>query len=284
MRSDKMATFFVIFLVISSICIVLRFYSISGDFKWMSSYSIIVTDWDELSKRAAFFEGFVGPFLSFLTFLGVLYTVYMQRIELSEAKRQADIQSHELKIQSFESVFFNALKIHNDIVNSIDIRHSSGVTLKGRDCFRFFYNKLFDIYKARSKSSPVQNSPRNSDLDLYNDCFRIFWDSYRQDLGYYFRYIYNQIRFIDEFKFDCPIYNEKEYLFNFKMKYIRILRAQLSDYELALLLISSLGPHGNDLKKYLSCYRILDNLPDDLYIIQSHRDMAEEEQLISTRR
>jgi hypothetical protein len=90
----------------------------------------------QLGPWGDFFGGFLNPILTFLTFLGVLFTIGLQKIELNltrqEMARSADALENQLKAlekqlqavedQSFENTFFRLLELHNTIINSIDLR------------------------------------------------------------------------------------------------------------------------------------------------------------------
>lgn len=60
------------------------------------------------------------------------------------------------------------------------------------------------------------------------------------NLGHYFRHLYRTVRFVD----DHPLFEEDKDMEKRK-KYIKILRAQLSDYELAVFFLNSLTKMGN---------------------------------------
>lgn len=128
----------------------------------------------------------------------------------------------------------------------------------------------------RSRVERAKGLSEHISDDKYRAIFDEYWSDRRQDLGHYFRFLYNIIRFIDDNDGIDSDHATKE-------QYIKILRAQLSDYELALLLVTSIGPHGTKFQKYIKKYRILDNLPDELFITNEHRIIAAEKELFESR-
>ncbi|UDQ91285.1 putative phage abortive infection protein [Xanthobacter autotrophicus] len=214
------------------------------------------------------FGGTLSPILSFLTFMGLLITIVLQQQELKETrdelKRSAtalESQINSIDKQNFESTFFQMLSLHNTIINSIDIKYSKAQTYppyeeirferKGRDCFERFYENYTDFYH----NTDCQFSQKKRLQKAYDD----FWIIRQQDLAHYYRYLYNVLRFVHEYdgKID-------------KTKYIRLLRAQLSDYELALLFYTALNKNGIRYCIYIHCYKLFDNLPKELLIEPSH--------------
>lgn len=89
-----------------------------------------------------------------------------------------------------------------------------------------------------------------------------FFGGYQYQLGHFFRHLFQAIKYIDE---------QPWWLLDFDKKrdYIKTLRAQMSNYEQALLLINSLSTVGReweyaqetDDKKLISKYDIVKNIP-----------------------
>ncbi len=189
-----------------------------------------------------FFGGILNPIFSFLTFVGLLITIVMQQKEIREAKASTEKQS-------FESLFFQMITIHNSIVNGMDLRTRAvsnppiaAQEFHGRDCFpRFYLHLQQEIERAKKgkSSQPIE------------DGYAKFWERDRKDLGHYFRYLYNMIRIVDESDVDTR-------------RYMKLLRAQLSDYELIILFYNGLNEKGARFKPYIEKYAIFDNLPREL--------------------
>lgn len=79
--------------------------------------------------------GGVNALFSGFAFAGVIYAIFLQKSELSLQRRELQYTRQELKgqkeqlenqnktlqKQNFEETFFQLLRLHNDIVNSIDL-------------------------------------------------------------------------------------------------------------------------------------------------------------------
>lgn len=204
-----------------------------------------------------FFGGVLNPILTFLTFMGLLITIVIQQTELRESrielKRSADALTDQVKNinkQSFESTFFKMLDTHSGIVDSIDLSDPNGNVTRGRDCFTIFYRRLERTYRQRI-------SVNSDDIRTLESAYKEFWADHQQELGHYFRFLYNVIRFIKESDYKCGIY-------------IRLIRAQLSDQELLLIFYNCIASeHGNRFKPLVEEFALLDNMPK-LRVISNH--------------
>lgn len=205
-------------------------------------------DWQEMGQRGDLYGGFMNPILSFLAFMGVLYSIYLQRLDLRETQQES-------QRQQFEATFFQLLAQQNRLVEAIDLRNSDhGETSRGRDCFHTFVNDIEDRYQR------IRGSMQNDVKREMATAYRGFWNKRRQDLGHYFRFLYNFVRYVDES--DLPQLPTDK--IDPKIKYMRILRSQLSDYELVLIFYNAHGGHGEKLNNYVGKYHILDNLQSEL--------------------
>ncbi|WP_198032093.1 putative phage abortive infection protein [Mesorhizobium sp. WSM1293] len=210
-----------------------------------------------LAEFGDFVGGVIGPVLTFLTFVGLLVTIILQQDANKEARAEAtkaelafERQLSSQKRESFESTFFQMLNLHNTIVNSMDIQRREDKDLKGRDCFRFFATTLKGKYVAYDNEHGTSRERAQRAYDR-------FWDERQQDLGHYFRYLFNVVKFIDNAQ---P--NDH--------RYMKMLRAQLSDYELVILFYNSAAEIGKKFRPYIEKYAIFDNLPGRLLFDVDH--------------
>lgn len=89
-----------------------------------------------------------------------------------------------------------------------------------------------------------------------------FFGGHQYHLGHYFRHLFQAVKFID---------NQPSWLMSQKEKYdyVKTLRAQMSNYEQAMLFINSLSKLGrnweydNDEKNLISDYNLIKNLPEN---------------------
>jgi len=214
-----------------------------------------------------FFGGVLNPVLTFLTFMGLLITIVIQQTELKEArkefKRSADAlqdQNKNMKKQNFENTFFQMLSLHNDIVNSIDLIKKEDNTLTtGRDCIKVFYTRLAREYRSTKK----KGNGKYSETEIVDLSYKLFWKDHQTELGHYFRYLFNIIRFIEESDYSDGLY-------------IKLIRAQLSDQELLLLFYNALTEQGKSFKPYVYDFSIFDNLPKIKLLDKSHESWYED--------
>lgn len=223
---------------------------------------------DKSEMSAGTFGDFIGgtlnPILTFLTFMGLIVTIVLQQQELAETRKELERSASALEAQStalqsqltaihsqnFESTFFQMLGLHNQLVSAMDIHRRNQETLHGRDCFRFFHEEMKKVFDA---------SKRSEEDEKILEVNEKFWAKHHQDLAHYYRYFYNLIRFVDESAVE-------------KVKYIRILRAQLSNYELAVMFYNGLRPEAEKSKTFIEAYSMFDNLPTGLLFDAVHVD------------
>lgn len=225
-----------------------------------------VETFKDLGPWGDFVAGLLNPVLTFLSFLGVLVTIVLQRIELSQSRieleRSADALEAQLRStdrQNFESTFFQMLSVHTSIVNSIDLYSSeTGATTKGRDCFKVFYTRFTKIYRENEKKGQPKHSPR----EILDVSYKVFWKDSQLELGHYFRFLYNFLRLIDE-NLEARPYHAK------------LIRSQLSDQELLILFYNCASEQGQNFCKYAIKFQIFDNLPTVRLLHPTHVDLID---------
>lgn len=219
-----------------------------------------------LHEWGDFFGGTLGPILSSVTILALLYTIVLQReandlqrkelaLSRNEAKRAANAlenQIQTLERQNFEATFFKMLEMHNDNISKFEA-HFAGVKHMGRACFPQLVGSLRRIFSESDKKS----SDSESKINLANNKF---WREHSWAVGHYYRLLYNLIKFVGAYEGD-------------KRFYMNIVRAQLSNHELALLFYNCLSGHGEKMKPLVEKYALLKHLPDDLLLDPSHKSL-----------
>ncbi len=233
---------------------------------WAASL-LLIPIFKEHNERGAFGDmfGAVNALFSGLAFAGIIISILLQnkelklqreeleqtRDELKGQKEQLQNQNLTMNRQRFENTFFQLLRNHRDIVNSMDIRRKTEVISAGSDCFKTFYSEFL------SRTGPT------SDIESVLGAYLEFYWKRQQDLGHYFRNLYHVVRFIDDSK---DIDNEERFL------YSRLLRALLSSNELVLLFYNGLSKFGRDsFKPLIEKYSLLKNMEDSLLISMAHR-------------
>ena len=213
-----------------------------------------------------FIGGTLNPILTFLTLMGVLVSIAIQRMELSlsrqELRRSADALEGQLRsvdAQNFEAAFSQMLITFNSVTDSIDLVNlENGSTIKGKDCFRTFYTRFNKEFRENLKQGKGKH-PATSTLRL---SYKKFWKAHHHELGHYFRLLYNIFKFLDE--------NEQT-----KTYHIKLLRAQLSDHELLLLFYNCINPNGKNFKELAVKYELFDNLPTINLLEDDHIELID---------
>jgi hypothetical protein len=193
--------------------------------------------------------------------MALLITIILQQTELAETRKELaasaralEAQHLSLDRQNFETTFFQMLTLHNTIVNSIDLKWSSFGSASeaiGRDCFRQFYANYSDAYQQAA--GPDEQTRLQAAYDQ-------FWQRRQQDLAHYYRYLYNVLRFVHEY-----------HGISDKLRYVKLLRAQLSDFELVMLFYTALNKNGMNYWIYIHEYQLFDNLPPEILIDRTHK-------------
>jgi hypothetical protein len=228
---------------------------------------------DTLGQTGDFIGGMLNPLLSFVAFLGVLYSISLQRRDfriqredLAATQAEARLQKDALARQGFEATFFRMLSLHQEVLNSIDLIVSKPKgAIRGRDCFRTFHTRLEGCYGNQVRAGKPE---AEAIVDGYAD----FWGQHSQEMGHYFRYLFNICRFVHQA--NVPTLPDEVTKPSVKYRYMRILRAQLSDFELAMLFYNMHTENGEKFKFYSREYNLLDNMPYKLAFSITHLEEA----------
>ncbi|MCO4207951.1 putative phage abortive infection protein [Aeromonas hydrophila] len=162
--------------------------------------------------------GALNTLFSGLAFSGVIISIVLQSIELRATRKemnsqvlQFEQQTEAMQKQVFESSFFSMMNLHNTISSN----------LRDGNKFRQLFIELADI------AENTYHNKKGLFIHL-NSVYDNFMSRSYSDIGHYFRYIYQIIKFIDGSKLAE----------NDKFVYMNILRAQFSNYELVLLFVN----------------------------------------------
>ena len=217
--------------------------------------------------------GAANALFSGLAFAGIIYAVLLQRKELQlqrqelvatrkeleGQKLQLEIQNKTLTKQNFEDTFFQLLRLHNEILNAMDLQDGSE-KYQGRDCI----TRLYDLFK-NSYGDHNYRYPDRTHLEKIRGAYNDFFRKHQSDLGHYFRTLYNIVKFVS--RSDVP---DKRF-------YTNLVRAQLSNYELVLLFYNCLSDLGRDkFKPLVEEFALLKNMPKDLLRQPDHAPLFNE--------
>lgn len=218
------------------------------------SISIILLCWlfPNVGERGQFGDSFgaVNALFAGLAFAGVIWAIFLQKQEL-------ELQRQEFQRQNFESSFFQLLRFHSEIVNSMQFR-SQNQRYSGRESLSQILLSLKSIYetpeeKFYTEMNGDSDEGRQDLLRRLNDRYEQFFTEHQSNIGYYFRNLYNVVKFVNEHDFP------KE--FKTKKFYTNLIRAQLSSDELVLLFYNCLSIRGENFKIFVERYALLEDMP-----------------------
>ncbi len=220
---------------------------------------IIIRSWyrqyDDYSGLAAlgpvgdFIGGSTLAFFNLATILLLFATYIAQKKELIAARTESQIANNTMKIQRFESTFFNMLSLYNDTVRSIRISSSHLEEWEGKRGLLVLYNQFVGDYNQFLRTMENHSKTVEGELEVIQTAYNHFWTSYEYALGHYFRNLYRIVKWIDK----------NEISFEDKKEYIAILKAQLSPYELKLLFYNALNVEDKDFKDLIIKYNFFDD-------------------------
>lgn len=197
-------------------------------------------DPDLLSKYGGFIGGFIGS----------LFSLAGAFLLFENLKQQSK--------QQFENIFFQYLNFHNENVKSLSIKgwyslYSNcpfmldNVEYTDRKYFTCIKNKQGEIFWQEIYKDPKKEQKALA-LHTYENIFR----AHQNELGYYFRNLYNIFKLIDRHWKNNSL----------KIDYFDIVRAQLSEDELFLLYYNFQIEKGKPFKDLIGNYDLLKHLRD----------------------
>jgi hypothetical protein len=192
---------------------------------------------DDPEQRGTFGDmfGAVNALFSGLAFAGIIYTIMIQRKELSLQRKELALQREEVRnattelagqkeqmiIQRFEHTFFNLLSMNSNIVTNL--RCSFGeIKSQGTEVFMRLHIQAEEAYGTACN---------NDEREAFNSVFK----QYNYLLSHYLK----SIDAIVDFVHINSILSDEE-----KKNYISLLTSQLSQYELLFIFFHGLfSPH-----------------------------------------
>ncbi|MBB3696870.1 putative phage abortive infection protein [Flammeovirga yaeyamensis] len=273
-----------VFLAITGISVMLVFFL---DYHLYESF--LGVDMEVLSKYGSFIAGTIGPIFSLVGFILIYETIKWQR-KLFER-------------QQFEVKFFEMMKYHRENVELLrhkDPASEELITKKGREVFIALYQQCNQLQKEVMQLLPkgVEQSEKEYHELTLNITYLIFhfglqehgeealvsilnkyvphqaehlitelkkkrskynaevpfYVGHQSKLGNYFRHLYHTIKYVDQTKF----LTEDE-----KQSFIKMLRAQFTTYEQAIIFYNAMSVLGKKWRenRWIEKYELIKNIP-----------------------
>ncbi|MDC0994001.1 putative phage abortive infection protein [bacterium] len=219
--------------------------------------SVNVANLFEIEKAGVFGDSFglLTSLFSGLTFAGLYVTIQMQQKELNlqrqdlldtreglkDQRDEMRLQNKNLMVQRFENTFFRVLDLFISSRDNIQYRYKGGQFDSGYAAMRNMYMHLVNEYFMETKTNPsgIQElipCINIRDIDVVRVKYLDFYNVAGTELGQYFRTLYNLLGLIES----ESCITEKE-----KTVYAKLVRAQLSRYELVMLFYNCISDLGN---------------------------------------
>jgi len=228
---------------------------------WLAVVNWCTTDYrNRWAIRGQFGDmfGAVNALFSGLAFAGLIITITQQNRALQLQQDEIIENGNIIKRQIFDNTFFSMLSMHNDLVNSIDLRDSRTkiLTVEGKDCFEVFFTRLekeINSYISKSVEATQivkEDIVKGMEIGKYIELYEAFYKKNQKNLGHYYRNLYSLVSMVDNSALDDDS----------KYQYVKIVRAQLSMYELMLLFYNCLSIGKDKFKPLVEKYALLKHI------------------------
>lgn len=249
------------------------------------------------NERGTFGDKFgaVNALFSGLAFAGLIFTIVLQRKELSLQREELQLtrkemedqtaefekQNSTLRLQRFENTFFQLLSQFESVTDNLSFSYMEDLSHKeyyaegesptfqvnqprtiitGRELFRTTFEEVPHYISYRDSILP-DGMIRLIGMRklLAKKGMKGYMDSFTPSyFDHYFRLMYRILKFVDNTK----LIEDKD-----KYNYTCILRALLSRYELVWLYYNGLSDYGSEkFKPLIEKYSMLQNLREELLV------------------
>ena len=120
-------------------------------------------------------------------------------------------------------------------------------------------NDLKEVHYPEVQKTANSNTP---EAKILNDTYENFLIPYEPIVGYYFRHLYNVVKFVE---------HHSDLLKEDTKRYTNLVRAQLSSYELGLLFYNCLSKRGAKFKEFVEDYALLEDVSSTELIDVEHK-------------
>lgn len=208
-----------------------------------------------ISNTGEFVGGTIGVIFTLTATLFLFITFKEQRLQF-EITQKTEFCSR------FETTYFNILSMLKQVQETVNKNIISSNS--EYNSITDYYNSFKKKYKGATSTSLANSEEYINDNEQNNpatiqrasqtigDLYKEFVTEENANIGYFYRYIYNVIKFVYEEK---RINSIKE-----KQNYLNLLQAQLSDEELALVFYDAISEFGENKQGDLKFHEMVDKL------------------------
>jgi hypothetical protein len=228
--------------------------SISGSLK---TFEMDPSAYERIGLFGDFVGGTLNPIFGVLSLVAILITLLLQSKELSQSTEALQDQSTHLQLQAFENTFFSMLEMNNEIVKSIFIHDS--VDYSGRAAFPKLINRLKEAYSAETQKQIGRPEDASNEARLIKESYKRFYNKQEKYVGHYLRMTKSIVDFVVD---RAP---------GAHGVYLRIMLAQMSQYELVILYYHHLsGMHPFICERNVGGVDLFQDLRRDQLIDEAH--------------
>lgn len=213
-------------------------------------------DFNKIKNIQPFISGIAVPLITFGTSLLVIETF------------------KNTTLQNISNNFFKLIDQNRKILEGVncDTTHlpKDEIKSKGKDFFDDICERIAVDYSAilnndeeylKKMDEVLKTNVLNKcGKDLLIQIYDYYYHVHQSDLGHYFRNLYYIVRYVEKSKI-----REED-----KIEFIKILRSQLSNYELLLLAYNGLHPYGLEFYKYIETFELLKSLNNESRLPDSY--------------
>lgn len=198
----------------------------------------------------------------------------LDQIELTRGRTAAGVlkgwekETKAIKGRDVFILFHNELDLAYSIINKVEtdkeeaLKAAYEVFFNGNDVLNIHFNKL-NSFAYKHNKNYIERTSGEDIKDVIDDNYILakyyLFDGHENKLGHYYRHLYHTVKYVVE-------YNKGDVSYAEKRKYLRLLRAQLSNYEQVMLFYNWFSGYGENWEKnkYFTEFRMIHNLSDKL--------------------
>lgn len=198
--------------------------------------------------------------------VGILFTLtatFFLFVSMAEQRQQMFEARLDNERSRYESTYFNMLAMLDNVINSVDANLKE-LTHNQIDSINVYYRNIKYIYETeKAANSEIcdiiqelsNDIPCNFRVQKLKESTAVIFEQAVENLGcnvgYFYRYIYNAIMYVE----GINVIDEAK-----KKQYLNILKAQLSDEALALILYDAISKYSQNFEGFNKFHGILDRL------------------------